>query len=329
MRKKALLIVTMLSLISILVVAVASSATRLRKTDGVINVLLLGVGGDGHDGPQLTDTIIFASIHPEKNRITLISIPRDLWIPQAAMKINSVYESEGLSSLRQLISRISNQPIHYVALMDFRGFVKAIDVVGGVTLTVERSFDDFEYPDEERKEDLCGRTIEEASVRIATQSPTIVFPCRYHHVHFDKGVQSMDGKRALIFVRSRYAKGDEGTDFARSKRQQKVIKAFWEKLLTPSIFLNPFAIAKLYDIFQRSVMTDVKSSELLDFLELAQKMRRAQISSSIIDESLLVNPSPTFYEGLWVLIPRKGNDDFSEIQAYVSCLLTFTTCEIR
>src|SRR6267154_1657971 len=56
-----------------------------------INILLLGVGGGTHDGPDLTDTIIFASVDPEKKKITMVSLPRDLWAPDIGAKVNATY----------------------------------------------------------------------------------------------------------------------------------------------------------------------------------------------------------------------------------------------
>src|SRR5581483_3450969 len=63
----------------------------LKKSDNRISILLLGIGGGNHDGPNLTDTIIYASLDPDKNKVSLVSIPRDLWIQDINGKINSAY----------------------------------------------------------------------------------------------------------------------------------------------------------------------------------------------------------------------------------------------
>ena len=317
---------------------------QLKKTDGSVNILLLGVGGGKHDGPDLTDTIMYANVNQAKNKITLVSIPRDLWIPDISEKINTAYaignskqKDGGLVLAKAVVSKVINQPIDYAFVIDFSGFVKAVDLVGGLDITVDRTFDDYEYPVEEKYDDLCGHTLEEATQLIASESATVVFPCRYEHIHFDQGSAHMNGSQALKFVRSRYAIGDEGTDFARSRRQQKVISAFKDKVFSLQTILNPIKVASLYGVLSDNIHTDIPSSEFDDFIKLAQKMKGAKMYSAVIDaqdltkgkKGLIINPPLEDFDGKWVLIPRIGNGKFSEIQHYVSCVLTSDTCPIK
>lgn len=319
---------------------------ELKKTANQrINILLLGIGGGNHDGPNLTDTIIFASVDSVANKVTLVSVPRDLWVPDLKGKVNTAYafgeEKEkggGITLARAALSKVLDQPINYVLRIDFDGFVKAIDLIGGLDIDVANVFFDYKYPIEENATDLCGHTLEEATAQIATESPYIVFPCRYQHVHFDKGIEHMDGKRALIFVRSRYADGIEGTDFARSKRQGKVIASFKEKVFSLGTLLNPAKVLGLYNVLQSSIDTDIKPDELDDFIKLAQKMKNVPIQSFVIDSGdettkqagLLVNPPIDETYGMqWVLIPRIGDGDFSEIQSYIACVLAYKQCIIK
>lgn len=309
----------------------------LRKTDGNINLLAMGISGGTNEGPELTDTIIFVSLNPEKNVVTLLSIPRDLWIPQVKERVNTLYAIGGLTLSKREIATVLHQPIEYAVVVDFEGFVKAIDLMGGLDIAVERTFDDYEYPIEDKREDLCGRNIDEATQLLATQEATLVFPCRYQYVHFEKGKTHMDGKQALIFVRSRNAKGPEGSDFARSVRQQKVIKAFRDKLFSTRILFNPIAITSLYTVLSKSIVTDIKHSEFDDFIRLAEKMKNAELRSFTIDsqdsaskkKGLLTNPPITDFDGKWVLIPRTGEGNYKEIHEYVSCLLSLAVCEIK
>lgn len=317
---------------------------QLKKADGNINILLLGVAGGKHDGPDLTDTIIFASFNPTKNKVTLVSLPRDFWVPDISEKINTAYaignskqKNGGLILTKAVVSKIIDQPIDYALVIDFDGFVKAIDLVGGVDIEVEKTFDDYEYPIEEKREDLCDQTLEEATARIATEAATVVFPCRYTHIHFDKGLAHMDGKTALIFVRSRNAQGEEGTDFARSRRQQKGIIAFKDKVFSLQTILNPIKVANLYSVVSDHIHSDIPSSEFDDFIKLAEKMKESKIYSAVIDiedkkenkKGLVINPPIKDYDGKWVLIPRIGNGKFSEIQTFVDCTLTSDTCAIK
>jgi anionic cell wall polymer biosynthesis LytR-Cps2A-Psr (LCP) family protein len=108
--------------------------------DGRINILLLGIGGPGHDGADLTDTIIVASIDPINHKASLLSLPRDLWVQipgNGYQKINAAYaygkesstskdeytkEQAGLALLDKTLSPVIGVPIHYHAIIDFKAF---------------------------------------------------------------------------------------------------------------------------------------------------------------------------------------------------------------
>lgn len=324
-------------------VSALTDSNDLKKTDSTINVLLMGKGGGVHDGPDLTDTIIFASIDEKDNKVNMVSIPRDLWIPDLQAKINTAYaygrerqEDGGITLAKATVSKVVGQPIDYVVVVDFAGFVKAIDEVGGLDVVVDKTFDDFEYPVEEKREELCGHTLEEATELIATMSAQEVFPCRYTHIHFDKGPLHLDGQTALMFVRSRYGTNGEGSDFARSKRQQKVIQAFKEKVFSLGILLNPVKVSNLFLLLKNSIDTNIQESEIDDFVKLATKMRDADITSHVLEiedenseeNGLLVNPPPEDYGGRWVLIPKAGANNYTEIQDFVACTQKTSVCRL-
>jgi polyisoprenyl-teichoic acid--peptidoglycan teichoic acid transferase len=323
---------------------------NLKETrDKKINILLLGTGGEGHDGPNLTDTIMLANIDPNTKKATLISIPRDLWVPDLKQKINYAYASgedvskgSGLVLAKAAVKKVTGQSIDYAVRLDFNGFTKAVDMIGGLDITVANTFDDYQYPIEGKENDTCGHNDEEIvdlSAQIATASADEleVFPCRYKHLHFDKGLTHMDGVTALTFVRSRHGTNPEGSDFARSKRQEKVISAFKEKVFSLNTFLNPVKIVGLINTLKDSIDTDIKQDEYDDFVKLAQKMQKANVTSVSLDMGdeasgrygILENPSPDeSYNHQWVLIPRLGNGNFSEIQEYISCEIKTGNCGV-
>jgi polyisoprenyl-teichoic acid--peptidoglycan teichoic acid transferase len=319
----------------------------LKKTDDRVNVLFLGVGGGAHDGPLLTDTIIYASIDSRLQKITLISIPRDLWVPDLEptnKKINSAYaygeeikKDGGLLLAKTAVEKILNQPIDYVLRIDFNGFVKAIDLVGGIDVNVERNFEDLQYPISGKETDNCGYTGSEFEKRATDSAVFEAFPCRYEHISFNQGMEHMDGNVALKFVRSRHAIGSEGSDFARAKRQEIVIAAFKKKVFSLGTILNPGKIMSLYDVFQNSIHTNIQQNEYDDFIKLAMKMKDAQTNSVVffysdpgsIKQGILVNPPTSIeYDDQWVLIPRLGNGNFSEVQKYVECEVKTGNCPI-
>lgn len=314
----------------------------LKQTNGHTNILILGIGGGHHDGPDLTDTIIFASIDWLDNRINLISIPRDMYIPDLHNKVNAVYafgqqkgNGIGLSDTKQMISTITGQKVHYGFRIDFEGFVKAVDALGGLDIDVERSFDDYAYPITGQESATCGHTDVQIQAYSASASADDVtfFPCRYKHIHFDKGLMHMDGQTGLEYVRSRHAIGAEGSDFARSRRQGKVITAFKDKIFSAGTIFNPARVMNLYAIIKDSLDTDIPTSDIALFLEQMQKLRQAKIISATIDlgsasqGTLLVNPPISAeYSGAWVLIPKAGAADYSQIRKYVSCELNTGEC---
>lgn len=319
-----------------------------QTKDGSVNILLLGKGGGNHDGPNLTDTIMLANINPEENRVTLISIPRDFYLTSTKSKINKVYSDgqnegeKGILLSRAAVSSITGVRPDYAVVIDFSGFEKLIDLLGGIDVTVENTLDDYAYPVEGLEDELCDHTqdgIASFSAQIATSSATEfdIFPCRFEHLHVEKGVIPMDGKTALQFVRSRHALGQEGSDFARSKRQQNVIQAIREKVLSLGTLANPLKVVGIIGILKDNIATDIKEEEYDDFIKLAQKMKGATIKSYVLDAGdeadtrygLLVNPPLSQEVGYqWVLSPRTGVSNYSEIKKYVACVIEGRECEI-
>jgi LCP family protein required for cell wall assembly len=132
----------------------------IGEEQGQINVLLLGIGGPGHEGPYLSDTIIVAQIRPKENKATLISIPRDYQVNLGSAgyrKINSAFSegftkkedwNDGGKMIIDAVESMSGLDIPYFAVVDFKGFEKAIDLLGGVDVEIERTFTDYTFPND-------------------------------------------------------------------------------------------------------------------------------------------------------------------------------------
>lgn len=312
------------------------------------NIALLGIGGAAHDGPDLSDTIILANVNLKQNKVHMFSIPRDLWVPGDKDKINSIYANakldggSGISAIEAVLEMITGQKIDYVLVLDFAGFVKLVDHLGGIDVDVVQTLDDYHYPIEGLEEDNCGKTDEDIEAFTATTSAETelwdYFPCRYKHLHVDFGQNHMNGQQALEFVRSRHGVGSEGSDFARSRRQQLVISALKEKAFSLGVILNPVKLAGIYNILKDkdNIDTNINIDKIDDFIKLADKLKEGEINNYVFDEGngfdkfgLLLNPPITEeYRYKWVLIPRVGNGDFSEIQEYVSCIIQGDECQI-
>lgn len=306
----------------------------LKSTNGRTNVLLLGTGGFGHEGPDLSDTMILASVAKDASDTVLISIPRDLWAPPIFAKINSAYafgqekDEQGLELAQKTVSALFDLPVHYAVRVDFDGFIRAVNLIGGLDINVENPFADPRYPIAGHEDDLCGLTrqtqeidgIPQEVVKDATGSAIPLasitdennpFTCRYETITFKAGLTNMDGITALKFVRSRYGTGGEGSDFARSARQQKVILAFREKVFSLGTFFDPPVVIDLVRTFDQSIDTDIASDEIPHFIKLSQKIDPQKLRHLVLDadrpESVLEIGDPRAHGGQFVLVPKGNN----------------------
>lgn len=285
--------------------------TKLNgEGDGRVNILLLGKGGPGHEAPDLTDTILVASVDPVQKEAALLSIPRDLWVKSkgSSMKINAVYanskysvlngkkidnqkaeaEKAGFSAVEQVVEDTMGIPIHYHAMIDFEGFKKAIDTIGGIDVNVTEKTSVYEVMH------IDGRRY------VLDAKP---------------GRQHMDGTKALAYARSRYT--SSRGDFDRAERQRLVLIAMKEKAFSLGTFGNPLKINQLISDFGNNMQSSLSTNEVLRLYEIGKN-----IDSSKVASVGLADPPNNFVTtsnigGQSVVVPRAGIDDFSEIKNYV------------
>lgn len=272
-------------------------------SDDRINILLLGISGPGHDGPYLTDTIMIASLKPSTGQIALISIPRDmqieipgrgLWKANHAESFGMENGGNGPAYAAKIISDTIGINLPYYAQVDFQAFLDIIDYVGGVTVNVDRSFADEMYP-------TAGGG--------------------YQTVVFKAGEQTMAGNTALKFARSRHGSAGEASDFARAKRQQKVIFALKKKIMSASTLANPIRISKIIDTLQKHIATNLQFADIMYLLKLSQKINTTQVITAVLDNSVngfLV--AGTGAGGAYILTPQTG--DYKAIRTYIEDIFT-------
>lgn len=303
-------------------------ALPIRHDNNQVNVLFMGIGGGNHEGPTLTDSMILVNLNLTTKKVAFVSLPRDIWVEEIKGKINAIYEvgerkkdGTGLILAKATVSQLLGVPVHYAVVIDFAAFEKIVDVLGGIEVNVDKTFDDYSYPIEGREDDLCGKTADELKdIVITDQNINEVFPCRFESLHFSQGPQVFTGKQALKFVRSRHAKGEEGTDFARSKRQIKVITAIKNKITKPEVFLNPTYLIKMSDELKNDLFTDLGVDQLIylgkDFVSVdLSAVKTLSLDMGTKEQpGLLTNP-PVSKFGAYVLIPTNG--DWQEIQQKV------------
>ncbi len=258
-----------------------------------INVLLLGIGGAGHDGPNLTDTIMVASIKPSTNQVAFLSVPRDLYVSipgHGKAKINAAdaYGEEdkpgnGINLSTQTVQNVLNLPIHYTVRVDFSGFAKIIDDIGGVDVNVENDLYDPYYPD--------------------------------GTYYITKGMHHMSGAEALKYARSR----ETTSDFDRAKRQQQILMAVRDKLTSTSTLLNPVKMNDILNVLGDHIKTNMQIWEAKRLFDMFQKTDKTKIINKVLDNSTN-GPLVSANNGTYILLPKTGNYD--EIQNIAKNIFT-------
>lgn len=279
---------------------------------GRVNFLLLGYGGPGHDGPYLTDSMMVVSAQTDTHQLAMISIPRDLWIAiptnryglNWTTKINGAYSigfddstfpykdapfrgplgGGNLSS--EMVHRVTGLPIQDWIAVDFDGFRKVVDSVGGIDLNVPQTLDDPLYP--------LGET------------------SGYTHIHFNAGWQHMNGEQALEYARSR----ETTSDFDRSRRQQLILLAVRRKVLSIDGIPKLFG---LMDALQSHVRTNMDLPTLRKFADLVGRLDDVHTARVSVDNTNFLYTSHS-YDGQYILLPR--DPDYAGLHHYLDQVFT-------
>jgi LCP family protein required for cell wall assembly len=277
-----------------------STQTSYMGTSDRVNILIMGYGGAGHDGAYLTDSLVLMSLLPQSHHTTLISIPRDLWVqypPNSGnyTKINSIYTLAsnsnanpvaGGDALVQKVSLVTGLDVKYWMTINFAGFRKFIDAIGGVDVNVPDAFT-ARYP--------------------KNDDPSI--NASWITVHFNKGMQHMDGATAIVYARARYVTDNpaEGTDFARSARQQLIMKSALAKLKDWHTW---FSLYGALDALKGTLYSNLSLADLAQFA-LKMDLNNAH-RFGLANYNVLMDSSAG---GQYILLPR--NDDWQLIKDFI------------
>ena len=301
--------------------------------------------------------MILAHIDFKKKLTVLISIPRDIWVKIPTKsgddfhgKINSIYEMELFPKqypdvkdkdlTNSIVGGITGLSIDNFITVDFDGFVKAIEILGGIDVNVEKSFTDLRYPIDGKEKDLCGmddkfKQVEpylekrsqpsperdaffkdhadlEEFFKNIEEKPQEAFPCRYETLSFTKGLTHMNGATALKYARSRYGAGDGG-DFGRAARQQRVIEAVKQKVL--SIGFIPKVIPLLNEL-GNNIKTDIPVQQMKKFLDQALHANEFRMINLVMSDNDWLKGGRSS-DGQFILIPEAGQDDWSGVQLWL------------
>lgn len=293
--------------------------TPTPDPDRPVSYLLLGYAGANHDGGGLTDSIILSQIRPHDQQINLISIPRDLWVeasPDNFAKINSVLPLQGPAALKDLVASISGQKVENYLAVDFAGFVKVVDLLGGIDLKITRPFVDNFYPIDVGTTDTCGKSAEEILALEATMSGDKLnqqFTCRYESLIMNVGTTHLDGATALKYARSRHSEFDGG-DFNRSNRQRQVLLAIRDKALNLNIFTK---VISIYQTIKSHLRTDLTIADIEKILLRIVEFSHYRVTSvSLNDKNVLKQSVSVNHQS--ILIPTGGISQYQPIQEFIA-----------
>jgi LCP family protein required for cell wall assembly len=234
-----------------------------------INILLLGVDRRGGKSWEYrTDTIIIITVDPVNKTVGMLSIPRDLQIPipgYGEERINVAnrygelndYPGGGPALLERTIEVNFGVSIDYYVMIDFKGFEKIVDTLGGIDVNVPRALRDTMYPD-----------------------PQPGDPNGYKTVKFEAGWQHMNGQRALEYARSRMST----SDFDRADRQQRILLAIREKALSLNIIPK---IPALFATAGNMVRTDIPPGDMLDLGLMASQIDVSTLKRVVLKKPLV------------------------------------------
>lgn len=274
-------------------------ASNLRTDQfGHINILLMGRGGQGHQGGDLVDSFMVASVSPSDNSVSVLSIPRDLWLRLPGTleedRLNSMLyhgkrkyggnELEAMAYPRLAAEKLTGMEIQYTMLIDFQAFIEVVEAVGGIDIYLEREFLDRNFP----LHDFSGEEV----------------------FWLPQGANHLSGYNALKFARSRHST----SDFSRAQRQQMIVQALIDEFITQGVVTSPDKITEIFNIVKDNMVTDMTLPEMLAMGKLAVGIPRDHMSTAVLNNrcameeqcdiaGLLYNPERRFFGGASILLP--------------------------
>lgn len=267
------------------------------KDKNRVNFLLLGVAGEGNSAPQLTDTIIMINSTPKADNPIAVSIPRDLLVNyqsrQRRDKINAVYQTAGIEATTKILSEITGLNTDYYLVLDLEGVKKLIDKLDGIDIDVKEDIYDPNFP--------------------APYNSFEIFSLK-------KGVQRLNGETALKYIRTR---NQPQGDFSRIERQQQVISALKDKIISLNFIFNFPKILGLWNILQDNAYTNIGLIDIKYAWNLIKKADLDEINFNTIASPLVVSDTAVLGgETASVLVPRAGFNNYGEIKEYINNLIS-------
>ncbi|TSC92205.1 MAG: cell envelope-related transcriptional attenuator [Candidatus Berkelbacteria bacterium Licking1014_96] len=251
-----------------------------------INILLLGNGGANHPGGALCDVIQVLSINTKTKKALMVSVPRDLFVDinGSKHKINEMYfrgEAQGKgmggAESKKIVGEFLGLPIHYYLKIDFAGFKKMVDTLGGIDVKVDKGISDSVWG-----------------------------------YHISPGPHHFNGSQTLDYVRSRYST----SDFDRSERQQKALVAMRDQALSSEFLADPKKISEAITILANNFRTDITPEEMIKLAYLVRDIPDENISDYVFSteaDNLLY--STITRGGAYGIFPK--GDNYDQIHQFI------------
>lgn len=249
------------------------------EEDERVNILLLGVDKRPEEQYARTDTMILVTVDPATGKAGMLSIPRDLWVTipgYGENRINTAhyqgdkngYPGGGPALAMKTVQYNLGVPVHFYVRVDFDGFRRIVDTLGGIDINIPQTINDPKYPDENYG---------------------------YDPFYIEAGLRHLDGDMALKYARTR---ATSGADFDRARRQQQVLFAIREKALAIDVVPK---IPELWATMADTVQTDLQLVDILELAKLADEITGEDIRSEVIDHKMTVDYRTN--TGAQVLLP--------------------------
>lgn len=237
-----------------------------------INILLLGTDARPGERISRTDAIILVHLNPRMNRVSMLSVPRDLTVDVPGFgsnKVNAAYAigeqqlgaGYGPSLAKATVSQLVGVPVHNVVVVNFDGFQHIVDTLGGISIDVPQPIDDPYFPVDEYAGDV-----------------------RTMPVKFSSGPQVMDGRTALMYARTRHA----DNDFGRNQRQQQVLMAIFDAIRAKGLLSQLTSIDDYTAALRDAIRTDLSHSQLLWLAQVGSQLDAGAIQRYAINSRMII-----------------------------------------
>ncbi len=314
------------------------------EKDGRINILLLGMrGADDPNGGNLADSSMVISINTKDNKISMISIPRDLYVKDiendGSSKINAIYQQglskggaqKAITDAEQKYGEVAGVPIHYTVTANYQAFTDLVNAMGGVPINLSKPFEEsaqfnqmgvcdgvtFTKPSGQFQNKIEKHIKQNAAgVAYVVKTKVPKYPLCYNEhpecngdFKLPAGPQTLDAATALCFARSR----DNSSDFDRAKRQQMILQALKSKALSLGTLTDFNKLNGIFNSLGNNISTDLQGWEMKKLYDIYMTVDKAnpKIIQRVLentDEGLLYTPPENPATG-YILLPRGDNYD--------------------